>query len=703
MFRPVRGNGPSLFAPLRAPARLNANSLLLQQRRWKSWTDRSRSTATGNYYEATTPLAEKLKDTGIFAAQAVKRTRKVKKEEKEVEVEEKPVNVTAKGKKIGRPRKTKKVEKPKAEVKEKEKEEEKPTGDRTRVNIVSQDLVDDVITYLKPSLERNKGCDLISIYPGAGLFTKALHAALEPRSHLLLEPDEALYAPFLEPILKDKGTRLIPKSGIVWQDLSEILSPEYLPNQKEFNRKDLSKDPPRNDTLLISMNLAMHPKRKYMLFDSMSRMVVYQLLSSLRTSTLFQKYGQVRMLIWLPDDEKMGILPRTIQQRKKLAIEGELTTEYIGEVCGADSTLDEEGDSVKNRSMRTRPKQFELESIRLTLLRMREAGFVTPEGRDSRIMRQFLESGLPLEQPVPLTDEKAVYEKSFHKELSMLREQYEAGIFDTKSPVYPRFKMLRAYSNWLEKRAERLLEFTRKHDAVVEAYSEAFRAKASSGADTEPTDELLAKAKKLNEDYNRECDSLAEYMIAQVNMMQDQLHALRQPAHLGPLLLWDRRPYEPLPVKATDFFPNMACTLLDIQPKAMNPHLRAIGPGTNNAGDIFDMILSVLLQSVRDPIPKLLDQVWPGTAEGVMPLCDKLTDPAEGGSPLTGAGAMGARATNEPQLMQLLDEFMKWHFRPSYADLVGRLADEKLIDESTILSDGDGTGALMGNNTMDAF
>ncbi|KAK7739759.1 hypothetical protein SLS53_005729 [Cytospora paraplurivora] len=699
MFRPVRGNGPSIFAPLRAPARLNTNSLLLQQRRWKSWTDRSRTVLAGNYYEATTPLAQTLKDTGIFAAQAVRRSRKVKKEEEKV-VEEEPPKKTAKGKKIGRPRKTKNAERPKEEVKE----EAKPTGDRTRVNIVDQDLVDDVITYLKPSLERNKGCDLISIYPGAGLFTKALHAAVEPRSHLLLEPDEALYAPFLEPILKDKGTRLIPKSGIVWQDLSEVLSPAYLPDQKEFDRKDLSKDPPRNDTLLISMNLAMHPKRKYMLFDSMSRMVVYQLLSSLRTSTLFQKYGQVRMLIWIPDDEKMGILPRTIQQRKKLAIEGELTTEYIGEVCGADSTLDEEGESVKGRSMRIRPKQFELESIRQTLLRMREAGLATPEGRETRMMRQFLDSELPLEKPIPLTDEKAVYEKSFHKELDMLREQYESGAFNTKSPIYPRFKMLRAYSNWLEKRAEKLLEFTRKHDAVVEAYSEAFRAKkADNGANTEATDALFAKAKGLNEDYNHDCESLAEYMIAQVNMMQDQLHALRQPAHLGPLLLWDRRPYEPLPVKATDFFPNMACALLDIQPKAMNPNLRAVGPGTNNAGDIFDMILSVLLQSVRDPIPKLLDQVWPGTAEGVMPLCNKLTDPAEGGSPLTGAGAMGARATNEPQLMQLLDEFMKWHFRPSYADLVGRLADEKLIDESTILSDGEGTGALMGNNTMDAF
>lgn len=687
MFQPSRGNGRALFITLRPHARLNAANSLLPQRRWKSWSDKSRNNASSGYYDAVTPLAEQLKETGVFTTAAARRVSKMKKEKEAKKAEEEDKLKGAKKK--GRPKK--KVEK---------KEEEKPMGDRTRVNIVDEKLVDDLINYLKPSLERHKGCDLISIYPGAGLFTKALHNAVEPRSHLLLEPDEALYTPFLEPILKDKGTRLVPKSGIVWQDLAEVLTPEYLPHQKEFDRKNLKEHPPKNDTLLVSMNLAMHPKRKYMLFDSMSRMVIYQLLSSLRTSTLFQKYGQVRMLVWLPDDEKGGILPRTIQQRKKLAIEGELITGYIGEVAGADSTLDDEEPESKSRGLRLRPKQMEMESIRQTLVRMKEGGFVTPEGRETRMMRLFLESGLPLDKPVPLTEESAIYEKSFHKELEVLREQYEQGVFDTKAPIYTRFKMLRAYSGWLEKRATRLLEFTRKYETVTEAYKKGLRAQAKGKA---TADKLLENARKLNEDYNAACDALPEYMLAQVKLMQDQLHSLRQPDHLGPLMMWDRRPYEPLPVKATDFYPNVACTLLDMQPKGMHASLRAIGPGTNNAGDIFDMILSVVLQSVREPIPKLLDQVWPGTSEGITPLCPKLSDPEHGGSPLFGEGAVGARAANEGQLMEVLEEFMKWPFRPTYAELVGRLADEKLIDESSILSDGEGTGSLMGNNTMDAF
>lgn len=688
MFQQGRGNGRALFISLRPLARLNANSAL-QQRRWKSWSDKSRITPNKTHYDAATPVAEQLKATGVFGSHVGRRPSKAKLEEKEKARKEEEKLDDGK-KKRGRPKKGKAEEAP----------VEKPTGDKARINIVNEGLVDDIISYIKPSLERHKGCDLISIYPGAGLFTKALHETLQPRSHLLLEPDDKLYRPFLEPILKDKGVRLVPKSGIVWQDLAEVLTPEYLPNQKEFDRKNLKESPPRNDTLLVNMNISMHPKKKYMLFDSMSRMVIYQLLSCLRTSTQFQKYGQVRMLVWVPDDEKGGVLPRTIQQRKKLAIEGELVAEYIGEVCGEDHTLDEAGDATKGRAMRLRPKQLELESVRQTLLRMKKGGFVTPEGRESRLMKDFLESGLPLNTPVPLTEEKAVYEKSFHKELNELREQYEAGEFDTKSPIYSRFKMLRAYSGWLEKRATKLLEFTRKYEAVVDAYNKAFEA-SEKGRKT--ADKHLEKAKALNEAYNRECEALPEYMVAQVDLMQDQLHSIRQPAHLGPLMSWDRRPYEPLPVKATDFFPNVSCTLLDIQPRAMDPNLRAIGPGTNNAGDIFDMILSVLLQSVREPIPELLDQVWPGTSEGIVPLCTKLTDPAEGGSPLFGLGAVGSRAANVPQLLEVLEKFMEWHFRPTYAELVGRLADEKLIDESSILGlDGEG-GSLLGNNTMDAF
>ncbi|KAJ3503224.1 hypothetical protein NM208_g16558 [Fusarium decemcellulare] len=44
-------------------------------------------------------------------------------------------------------------------------------GDGNRLNIVSQDLCDDIINYLGPSLERHRGCDLVDLNPGVGLWS----------------------------------------------------------------------------------------------------------------------------------------------------------------------------------------------------------------------------------------------------------------------------------------------------------------------------------------------------------------------------------------------------------------------------------------------------------------------------------------------------------------------------------------------------
>ncbi len=65
---------------------------------------------------------------------------------------------------------------------------------------------------MKPSLERHVGCDLIDIYPGAGLWSRKLHEALQPRSHILMEPDK-IYKPFLEPLLSTPNATLVTKSA----------------------------------------------------------------------------------------------------------------------------------------------------------------------------------------------------------------------------------------------------------------------------------------------------------------------------------------------------------------------------------------------------------------------------------------------------------------------------------------------------------
>ncbi|KKY36507.1 hypothetical protein UCDDA912_g03417 [Diaporthe ampelina] len=574
-------------------------------------------------------------------------------------------------------------------------------GDGARVNLVNSKLARDIISYIGPSLERHKGCDLISIYPGAGLFDKALHDAVQPRSHLLLEPDETLYTPFLKTLLKEKNVSLIPKSGIIWQELQEILSPEHLPNQVEFDRFDLHKEPPRNDTLLISMNLAMYPKRKYSLFDSMSRMILYQLVNSIRTSTQFQKYGQVRMLVWIPDDEKMTILPRLIQLRKKGAVEAELVTEYIAEVCGKDG-VHEEGESVRGRNHKVRPHQFDLESMRQALLRMRELGYVTPKGRETKLLQKFKEMDVPLDVPLPLTETAFSTDKAFRSEVEGMQKQEDAGLMQKGSKTQTRFKMLKYYDRWLDKVAVKLLDFTQRRDGMEELWRKADQAKADG--DEESARKLLDETTRLNKEYNESVSKLPEYLKSQLALLRDQLHVLRQSAGMKPVMSWDRRPWEPLCVRPTEFFPNQACALIDIQPKAPHPLLRHIGPGTSNAGDIFDLMLSMIMQNTLVPLVHTMEHVWPGASEGLEPECKTVLDPATGGTSLTGEAAFSSRAANEVQLLELLEQFIKWPFKPTYHELIGRLGDESLADDPSLRLEEDGPGGLgMGNTTMDPF
>ncbi len=96
---------------------------------------------------------------------------------------------------------------------------------------------------------------------------------------------------------------------------------------------------PRSATTHCSsqQNLAFYPKKRFHIFDSIAKLVIFQMISSIRASSLVQKYGLVRMLFWVGDDDKNPILPRNCQRRRRAAVDGELSTDWIMEVAGLDA------------------------------------------------------------------------------------------------------------------------------------------------------------------------------------------------------------------------------------------------------------------------------------------------------------------------------------------------------------------------------
>ncbi|CAK7270025.1 hypothetical protein SEPCBS119000_003873 [Sporothrix epigloea] len=667
-----------------------------------------------NTLRETTLLAEQLGETGLWH---YGRTRKAKGEETS---QEKPKTKRAK-------------------------------ADKYRVNIVSEPLCDDILAYVGSSLaERHTGCDLLDIYPGAGLWSQKLHALLQPRQHILLEPDEQFYRPWLQPLLDKPNVSLVPKSGIVWRDLSNVLE-TMLPYQVHRPRGP-DHEPQRNDTLLVTANLAFSPKRSFSMFDSVAQLVLYQFINSIRASSLFHRYGLVRMLLWVEASDRHPLLARSCQRRRRLAIDGELATEWINEIAGPDDFS----------QWYIRADNLDRASCQQALARMKAAGMVMPEERAPKSVvnelgltppldltetvkepkkrgrpRKNAEPAVPIatEEPVQAkkqgrkpkdlppqeelkapapkkrgrppkgvpvmepTDQAAgdsgagaagsanplsvpaVFQRPYVLELRELEALASAGKIGPDGPHATMYKnmLLLQYRYNREMRVNMSIHNLLQDCAQLAADKGAF-ARELAGRSVEELDaKMEAKQAELDarqEKWNAEVDSLTVNSRKQFLLSRDNLHLLSQSP---PVLTWDRRAYEPLVAQDVDFFPNASCALLDIQPKAMHPLLRAGRP--DKSGDMFELISRGMISMAAESVSKAIESVWPGAADGVLAHCPSLTDARQGGSPVGGAyGELSVRTLNETQWVEILDAWMKWPFRPTLSQLVSRITEEAEAD-----------------------
>ncbi|KAI0123545.1 hypothetical protein BJ170DRAFT_712553 [Xylariales sp. AK1849] len=582
--------------------------------------------------EATTPVARQLKQSGLWVARTRRKSPK-ELEDEEVEADNPPQS----------------AKKPKAR---KSNQRKKATGDKSRVNIVSESLCDDVFSYVGSSLERHKGCDIIDIYPGAGLWSRKLNEFLKPRSHILLEPDVDLYKPLLQPLLDKPGTTIVPKSGIIWTDLSSVLTPEYLPHQKAIERGSKEEDQ-RNDTLLVTANLAFHPRKKFSGFESVAVLVLHQFIDSIRASSLFQKYGQVRLLVWTRREDKATVLPRCLQHHKRSAIQGELYCEWIREV------VETPGNEL---AWYIRDSVMDRASALATLKRMQTAKIAMPQGRESeayKAAKQNLKKGRNI-IPGTVCPE---YDRPYHQTLESLKGAQQGT---------DKFKEMKR-NEWRLNSDARKYQHIFQIQTALDALTELRRSGAASSSEIAARDAEVAIL----------IDTLNPGVMSEFMMYKDNLHLYRQEP---PLLHWDRRAVEPLVSNATEFFPNVECSLLDIQPRPVHPLLRQIGPNTHRIGDAFELIARALLSTPSRPIDKALDAVWPGAADYIVPRCASFRDLDRGGVNSKDRHAqLSPRMLNVDQWEELVKYWHEWPFRPEFRELVSRSQDESdFEDDGTI-------------------
>lgn len=535
-----------------------------------------------------------------------------------------------------------------------------PKGDRTRVNIVSEELCDDIVTYIGPSLDRHKGCDILDLYPGAGLWSRKLNDYLQPRSHILMEPDAEFYRPFLQPLLERAGTVLTAKSGMIWKDLNAVLTPEFLPHQKPAPQSQ------RNDTLLVTANIAFHPRKRFMGFESIARLVQHQFLDAIRSGQIFHRYGQVRMLLWTRRDDKGSLLARSMQRRKRSAIDAELHTEYLHEVCGKPGA---------DSAWYVRDANLDRASAQMAAQRMRESGLVMPARRTPQEHKDAL-ADLDAGRRVEPGAQPPVFLRSYHETLGKLQEAHESHELERGTDEHGLMRRLNWRGNSDVARFQDIFERQQAYDAIVKLRTPPKRRRGPPKTKNVPTE---AEIRAMEAEWDRQFSRLPRSKQLDYLKCYDNMHMLRQSP---PAMAWDRRAYEPLVATALDFLPNVDCSLLDIQPRTLHPLLTQMGPGSNRAADIFDLLTRALFMTPATSLRKQLDGVWPGAADWVLPRCKSLHDPDRGGKPAKCQYAgISPRVLNPKQLEELLEVWMEWPFRPDYQELLARSQDDGIGED----------------------
>jgi mitochondrial transcription factor 1 len=385
------------------------------------------------------------------------------------------------------------------------------------------------------------------VNPGTGLWSSKVHDYLKPRTHLLLEPEKD-YIQSLLPLLNQPEStyRHVQLSGMEWSSYEKIIHDGLLPDQKILKEGDPGYGS-INTTLLFIANLGQYPERKWGDFKSISHLMIHQLITAIRTRSLFHQYGFVRMLIWTMDAAKTALLPRTVANRRRFTIQAEVACERIHEVAGA------EGGPGKNR----RDIDLDIASSRRVATLLEQGDLGTPEdwkGADEKAT----EGNATQEGQETERSDASTSGRLWRKELQVLVEDYESNKFSRftaeqggqaggRSPTknYARLSHLRTFASQMQKRkteVDRLLKMEEKLEADEESIM--FR----------KPEQRHGELARLAENYRKEMEKHPISVQEGLALASDDRRAF---AADPPLLMWDRRTREPIVVKNSEFQPEV--------------------------------------------------------------------------------------------------------------------------------------------------
>ncbi|KAL8928428.1 MAG: hypothetical protein Q9172_000914 [Xanthocarpia lactea] len=551
---------------------------------------------------------------------------------------------------------------------------------RSRIDIVSPQLCDDALGRLAPSLQKHKGCTIIDINPGIGLWSSKIHDIVQPRKHVLAEPPSSPFVPHLEQLTKTQSSRY---QLVDWPQI-EAWAPDRYVAEGLLPALDGRGSTEPNRSILVLANTALSALRQEQGRFPRTHLKLLHWASDMANTTAFHAGGPVRMLLWCPEKDANFIVPRTIRYRSKLSVLMEMIC-HVEEIVGSDESV---FDRQKKRDQIT-----ELNSGKRVAKLMEDSGVTVPPGRETDLHKQVNEAisrskSDDAGQGLEFTSIRA---RSWHEELEDLKEVFkdvELPRVKTSSgrrilshvpkeiiedPRFARFLELDRNLKHVQKRTG-LIEGLLQEQAQIDALD--FQAHALDSKDPQRT-AILAEIQQKKTQLQERLDNLKGQNTR--NEFEFFKQDRKAYASNPPLLMWDHRSAEPMKAYKEEFHPAKNLCLLDIQPRHPSPYQ------FTGAELIFFQVLTTTLWHDGWDNLTALDRIAPGAFDAVTSKVPSLTDPTRGGErdlldlPI-------CRVTPE-MAYGLTKAWLDWPLRPNLGDLLhrGSLIDDISLNDSTAM------------------
>ncbi|KAF2849411.1 S-adenosyl-L-methionine-dependent methyltransferase [Plenodomus tracheiphilus IPT5] len=560
-------------------------------------------------------------------------------------------------------------------------------SNHVRTQVVSPALCDDVIKYIASTLRKHKGCDILDINPGAGLWSQKIHDYLKPRSHVLLEPRYDKFKRFLDPLLTAPKSKykLVEKDPLDLDTYRVMVSGGVFPHQVVRDPQDI-KAQEANNTLLVIGSLVWDPRLPGLGFDSMAKQLFHHFASAAGPNDLFHAFGLVRTLLWVQHEDFGPMVADSISGMYKANRFLELT-HNIELVVNAARTERKIG-----RGSSGREPQYEIESLIGTLKRARTGGFKIPKHRRAgtydyateierltdgtgnmrvEAMQEYLRkqhlAGKPTTGLLA-----ASYSDSYNEELEVRKKwpdldlpmlihgKGQGGrILQRLLVDHPGYETVKAL---LRKRV--IVRSATQTKINVEACADIhdtmynLEVKALRMEDGPKKDALMKEIEEQDRLWHETFTSISPNHRSAVINEADERISMRTPPH--PRIQWDQRRLEPLLMRPDEVWPQNRLSLVSAEP-VPKPIMEDIPDYTEW---LHDFVFG-LFGTPSEPINEALDKMQHGMSN-LIKECPSFKDPEKGGRVLM--KHFRVRMLTVDMIKELVTAYRNWPFKEPGSD-----------------------------------